>query len=104
MKAVIFTIVTVFTSISSADLSAAISAALQEAGKDHSAKQVALEVSPDQVELAKFKRDQQPIVVEVSTAPGVDRTVYSTKHLADEVEVDDSEDTGIGQELSDNRE
>jgi hypothetical protein len=102
MKTFIFSIVFLVAGSASAEgLYDAISSALQEAGKDHSATQVALEVSPEQVETAKFKRDQNPMVVEVNGTSSLDKANFATSHLADEIEVEDTEDN-IMEELSDN--
>lgn len=101
MKVLLFGLVSLAVSIASADdLSKALGAALQEAELNHTAKQVALEVDTDKIEQAKFGRYQAPKVVEINALPEVDRSSFSTKDEADEIEVEDSED--ISKEVNDN--
>lgn len=101
MKVLLFTVFTVAVSVSSAnDLSKALGAALQEAELNHSAKQVALEVNSEKIEQAKFGRNQSPKIVEIEATPEVDRSTFSTKDEADEIEVEDSGD--ISKEVNDN--
>ncbi len=101
MKVLLFTVFTVAVSVASAnDLSKALGAALQEAELNHSAKQVALEVNSEKIEQAKFGRNQAPKVVEIRGSAEVDRSAFSTKDEADEIEVEDSAD--ISKEVNDN--
>lgn len=101
MKVLLFTVITLVVSMASAnDLSKALGAALQQAETDHAGKQVALEVNTDKIEQAKFRRNQAPKIVELGASVEIDRSVYSTKDEADEVEVEDSGD--ISKEVNDN--
>lgn len=101
MKAIIFSIGMLLLNQANADdLNSALSTAIQEANEEHALKQVALQVAPSQVEVAKFRKNQDPQVVQVHSTATMDKTDYSTKHLADEVEVEDvDEGSAIGQEL-----
>jgi hypothetical protein len=101
MKVLLFTLITCIVSIASAnDLSKALGAALLQAETDHAGKQVALEVDTGKIEQAQFRRNQAPKVVELNASAEVDRSVYSTKEEADEIEVEDSGD--ISKEVNDN--
>lgn len=102
MKVLIIAMSLLFTSTSLAldDLAKALGAALQEAEQNHSSKQVALEVDTDKIEKAQFRKHQQPQVLELDASAVVDRADYSTKDMADEIEVEDSDD--ISKEINDN--
>lgn len=101
MKVLLFTLVSLMVTAASADdLSKALGAALQEAEKNHTAKQIALEVDTTKIEEAKFRRFQAPKVVELGASPEVDRSSFATKDEADEIEVEDSDD--ISKEINDN--
>lgn len=102
MKVFLFSIFTVVVSTASAnDLLQALGSALQEAESNHQAKQVALEVNADQIETAKFHKNQMPKVIQMTT-PGMEADIseFATKDMADEIEVEDV--TDIAKELSDN--
>lgn len=101
MKVLLFTVITVIVSVASAnDLSKAIGAALQQAETDHAGKQVALEVDVDKIELAKFRRNQAPKVVELHASAAVDKSEYSTQEETAGFEIDNSGD--ISKEVNDN--
>lgn len=102
MKVFILLVFAMMASTASAnDLMQALGSALQEAESNHKAKQVALEVNADQIEQAKFHRNQAPKVIQMSApAMEVDTSAFATKDMADEVEVEDAEE--IAKELSDN--
>lgn len=104
MKSFIFITLIAFVSTSSAnDLAQALGAALQEAEKNHSDTQVALEVDADKIEKAKFRRNQDPRVVNIRTVADVDQTAYVAPDQSPSVrsvEVDDTK--AILQEVNDN--
>ncbi len=101
-KVILFSAMTLIMSSASADdLMKALGAALNEAEANHSAKQVALEVDADKIEKAKFRKNQDPTVLEGATsAIAIDTSSFSTVDMADEEEVEDSVE--IAKELSDN--
>lgn len=101
MKVFLFTVFTVIVSSASAgDLMKALGAALQEAESNHTAKQVALEVNAEKIEQAKFRRDQNPTIIQAAApAMEMDTSAFATKDMADEIEVEDVEE--IAKEVSD---
>lgn len=104
MKLLIFITLSVFVSTSSAnDLAQALGAALQEAEKNHSDTQVALEVDADKIEKAKFRRNQDPRIVNIRTVADVDQTSYAAPDQTPSVTSVDTDDTkAILQEVNDN--
>lgn len=104
MKVLIFMTLSIFVSTSSAnDLAAALGAALQEAEKNHTETQVALEVDADKIEKAKFRRHQDPRIVNIRAVADVDRTAYSAPDDIGGGSPTDVDDTrAIQQEVNDN--
>ena len=96
-----FTIFSLIVSTAGADdLLKALGSALQEAEQNHSAKQVALEVDAHKIEEAKFRKYQNPTIVELSSVPQYDKSSFSTKDMADEIEVEDIVDSAAKEAIS----
>lgn len=101
MKYLIITIAIVLSSsqVFAADLSDALSKALVNAEQDHKAKQVALDVEPEQVEKATFKRNQDAKVIHDTSSISADMEVTPL----DEEKPASAEDFAqLQKELSDN--
>lgn len=104
MKFLVFLTLSVFVSTSSAgDLAQALGAALKEAEQNHSDKQVALGVDADKIEKAKFRKNQDPRIVNIRAVADVDQTVFSSPESSD-ASSSDSEDEAqaISKEINDN--
>ena len=104
MKVLIFILVSGMVSIASAnDLAQALGAALKEAEKNHTETQVVLEVDADRIEQAKFRRHQDPRVLNIRTVADIDDVSNIASQTESPAPLVDADDTkAILQEVNDN--